>query len=114
MDSVPIGVESILIFIYIFIFFIENLNNPKHGFIYNHHCFWISVGILLYLGGSFFINILANVFSYQELEKYWFLSHLADTIKTILFSISFILLSKNHYNKPLSQKSASLPNLDMI
>jgi len=70
IDSIPIGVESILIFIYIFLFFLENLNLPNQGFIYLHHCFWIAVGLLIYLGGSFFINILANTLNREDFDKY--------------------------------------------
>ena len=112
MDSVPIGVESILIFIYIFFFFLENLNNTKQEFIYNHHCFWISVGLLVYLGGSFFINILADTLSNEEVVKYWFLNYIADIFKTLLFSISLILVSKK--KNALSSRSQNIPYLDLI
>src|SRR5688572_12125745 len=60
LDSVPIGIETILIFIYIFFFFFDFSKNVKNVFIYNHYCFWLSVGILIYLGGSFFYYILIN------------------------------------------------------
>ena len=112
IDSIPIGVESIIIFIYIFLFFLENLNNPGVGYIYNHHCFWISVGLLLYLGGSFFIYILGTTFSEEEFNKYWYLNYIADTIKTLLFAVSFIFLAKKPHNDS-NHKAASVPYLDM-
>jgi hypothetical protein len=112
VDSIPIGVESILIFIYISLFFLENLKNPANDYIYNNHCFWISAGLLIYLGGSFFINILANSFSDEEFSKYWYLNYIADTIKTLLFAVAFLVLVAN--NKKRTQKAASMPYLDMI
>lgn len=109
IDSIPIGVESILIFVYIFLFFLETLNQPNQGFIYLNHCFWVSVGILVYLGGSFFINILANTLSREEFDKYWYLNYVADTIKTLLFAVALILLAKKPNEKMTKTK---IPFLD--
>ena len=81
--------------------------------IYNNHCFWISVGLLLYLGGSFFINILANSFSNEEFTNYWYLNYIADTIKTVFFAIAFIFLSKKSDSK-INQDKLKIPHLDMI
>lgn len=113
VDSIPIGVESILIFIYIFFFFLKKLNKPEAGFIYSHYCFWISVGLLIYLGGSFFINISANVITPEEFDKYWYLNYIADTIKTLLFAFSFLFIPKKSLNER-NEKSTSVPYLDMI
>lgn len=110
VDSIPIGVESILIFIYIFFFFYENFNNQKGMYIYSNHCFWICLGLLLYLGGSFFLNLLANTFSDEEFKKYWFLNFIADTAKTILFAFSFLFLVRNQSK----EKVINVPYLDMI
>ena len=113
VDSISIGVESILVFIYIFLFFLENLNNPKEKYIYSHHCFWISVGILVYLGGSFFINILANIFNKEEFDKYWYLNFIADTIKTFLFAVALLFIAKESKNKQKT-KAPNVPYLDLI
>ena len=60
VDSFPIGVESILILIFCFYFFYEEVNNPDVLFIYNDYKFWITTGIMIYISGSFFIYIFAN------------------------------------------------------
>jgi len=112
-DSVAIGIESILIFFFIFFFFYENLAYAKEDFVYAHHCFWISVGILIYLGGSFFINILADSLSDAEFEKFWFLNFIADTIKTLFFSVALVLLHKKGKNSQ-GAKTSAVPYLDMI
>ena len=112
VDSIPIGVESILVFVYIFLFFLQVLNKPQGGFVYLNHCFWISVGLLVYLGGSFFINIYGSSLSKEEFDKFWYLNYIADTFKTILFAVGFLFLARRP--DPVNQKSASVPYLDMI
>jgi len=113
VDSIPIGIESILIFIFICLFFLETLKTPTRDYVYNNHCFWISCGLLIYLGGSFFINILANAFTNEEFEKYWYFNYLADTIKTLFFGVAFIFLVKESKNK-INSGDLKIPNLDMI
>ena len=110
-DSIPIGVESILIFIYIFYFFYEQFNSAREKYIYNHPCFWICLGLLIYLGGSFFINILANHLSLEEFENYWYLNYIADTIKTLLFVVAIFLFAKNPSK---NHNTRNIPYLDMI
>lgn len=112
-DSIAIGVESILIFIYIFLFFWEALNNPKGEFIYSHYGFWMVIGLLIYLGGSFFINLLANSISKEEFDKYWYLNYIADTVKTLFFAIGLLIIASKTKKKAI-QNSPSFPNLDMI
>ena len=60
LDTLAIGIETILLFSYVICFFHEQFKKPTSLSIYNHYCFWISVGILLYLGGSFFFYILIH------------------------------------------------------
>ena len=76
-------------------------------------CFWISLGLLFYLGGSFFINILADSFTDEEWAKYWYLNYIADTVKTLFFAVAFIIYSSNS-KKTIQSKSSSVPYLDMI
>ncbi len=113
LDSIPIGIETIFIFIYIFYFFYEYSKNIKDSFIYNHYCFWISVGILIYLGGSFFFYILINQLDSSQIETFGNLTYIAEIIKNLLFAVSLFFYKKfptdNIQNKP-----PKIPNLDMI
>lgn len=112
LDSIPVGIETILVFIYIFFFFYEAFKNPKTDFIYNHPCFWIAIGILIYLGGAFFFYILANHMAQAEVDKYWDITYVAEILKNVLFAISmFLFSSKLKENKITS--SSKLPYLDM-
>jgi hypothetical protein len=113
LDSIPIAIETILIFIYIFFFFYDFSKTVKSTFIYNHYCFWLSVGILIYLGGSFFYYMLVNNLDSKEYEKLADLTYVAETIKNILFGIAMIILQKFTINK-INNHPKNIPNLDMI
>ena len=81
VDSVPVGIETILILIYIFIYFQQFFSTNRTSYIYNDPSFWIVVGVLIYLGSSFFFNILANQLS----KDYWHLTYIPEIIKNIFF-----------------------------
>ena len=113
LDSLPIGVETIILFIYIFYFFYEFSKNSKDVFIYNHFAFWIAVGVMIYLGGSFFFYILINNLHPDEVEKYGNMTYVSEVIKNLLFAFSIFVYKKfpanNVHNRP-----KKIPNLDMI
>ncbi len=99
IDSVPIGFETILILIYSFYYFYEQLNDiTSTTLIYNQPSFWIIVGFMLYLGGSFFIYIFANTLNNKQLDQYWFLTYLLYIIKSILFIIGLMFYAKQSKN----------------
>lgn len=109
LDAVPIGIETILLLIYIFLFFYQFIKSTMDKYVYNHACFWIAVGILIYLGGSFFFNILVNHLSSQQVDSYWFLTYIAEIIKNILFTVALIMYIRQPREKP---KKQVIPNLD--
>jgi hypothetical protein len=109
LDSIPIGIEAILIFVFIFFFLYEQLIDVKDLPIYVNYFFWIAIGLLIYLGGSLFIYIYANSLSPQEIDRYWFFTYIVETIKNLLFAAAVVIHSK----KPKPKKSTqALPNLD--
>lgn len=110
IDSVPIGVESILIFSFIIFLLIEEFQKSKTRYIYANAWFWIIIGIMFYLACSFFFNILAN-FDRKSIRPYWFLTYVFEIIKNVLFVIGIVLYSKKTENK--SQQSP-IPYLDLI
>lgn len=110
LDSVPVGIETIILFIYILFFFYQYFKEIDNRYIYNEPCFWIAVGILLYMGGSFFFNILANHLSEQEMENYWYITYIAEVIKNILFAIAMIMYARQP-KEPTPHKS--IPYLDL-
>lgn len=113
LDTIPIGVETILIFIYIFFFFYEFSRNSNGSYIFGHSCFWISVGTLIYLGGSFFFFILIEHLSKEQITEFGNLTFVAEIIKNILFAVALFVYARYPYKNP-KKNSNSLPYLDMI
>lgn len=111
LDSIPIGIETILILIYIVFCFYEQFNISTTEFAYKKYWFWIMIGILAYLSCSFFFNIMANSVEFKLIKPYWYITFLFEIIKNILFSIAIILMSKINDN---DNKQKSVPYLDMI
>ena len=112
LDSISIGIETILVFIYIFYFFYEFSKNTKDFFIYNHYGFWLAVGIMIYLGGSFFFYILINSLTESEIDKFKNMTYVAEITKNLLFAFSIFIYKKHPINKPQNH-SKNIPNLDM-
>ena len=110
LDSVPIGIETILIFIFVFCFFYDFSRTVKDTYIYNHYCFWLSVGILIYLGGSFFYYILVNDLDEKDVEKFGELTYVAELVKNLLFVVAMFVYKKYTLRKIHPKK---IPNLDM-
>lgn len=95
IDSIPIGIETILILLFCFYYLYEQMNDTVSLFIYSKHQFWIIIGIMIYLAGSFFIFILGNVIDTHLLVKYWFVTTIFYAMMIILFAISFFVFDKN-------------------
>lgn len=111
LDSISVGIETILLFVFIFLFFYDHSKNNRTGYIYNHYAFWLSVGILVYLGGSLFFNILANFMTSHEFYSYWHYTYIAEILKNILFSFGMVMIYRQQRNKPINE--AHVPFLDM-
>ncbi len=109
LDSVTVGTESIVIFVFIFLFFIETFKEVTDIPLFKKPNFWFVVGILIYLGSTFFFNILANEIPQKEVDEYWYFTYIGDIIKNIFFTIGVIL-----YFKQLRKKTnkPTIPNLD--
>jgi hypothetical protein len=110
LDSYSIGIEAILLFIYIFFFFYESSKNIIDNYIYNHYCFWIAVGILLYLGGSFFFYILIDHLDEDQVKIFGNLTYVAEILKNLMFTLAIVLYSRR---PDKSIKPKSIPHLDM-
>ena len=109
LDSLAIGIETILLFVYIIFYFYDYFRNPKATVVYNHYCFWISIGILIYLGSSFFFNILANHMTDKEMEALYYYTNIPEFIKNLVLVASIIVFSRQP-RQP--SRPASIPYLD--
>lgn len=113
LDSIPIGIETILILIYVIYYFYDFYKRPTSFFIYSHYCFWVSIGILIYLGGSFFFYILINHLDISQVNTFGNLTYVAEIIKNVMFLSAILIFSKN-YSTRNKEKNKPLPFLDMI
>jgi hypothetical protein len=98
IDSIPIGVETILIILFSFYYLYEEMNDTSNFFVYSKYQFWIVIGFMIYLAGSFFIYILANFMGNGLLKQYWIMTNGFYAIMIVLFAISFFVFGKT--NKP--------------
>lgn len=110
LDSIQIGVETIIILIFSFYFLYEKLNDTTTLFIYNTYQFWIVVGIVIYLSGSFFTYIFASSLSQKEIDKYWVITNIFSILRTIFFSIAILVNSKPSRKFPMSDLDFSSLN----
>ncbi len=111
VDSIPIGVETILIFIFIFYYFFQYFKNTNNRYIYQDPSFWLTTGILVYLGGTFFFNILASSMAGNDVPDFYYLTFLGDIIKNIFCSVAIALYMKKENNTV--RKSPTVPYLDL-
>lgn len=93
IDSVPIGVETILV-IGFSVYFLYEMVNKTNTLLYNTTEFWVITAFLIYLAGSFFIYLYANQVELDELQKFFFITFIFTSIKNIFIAIGFLLLAK--------------------
>ena len=113
LDTIPIGIETILILTYIIYFFYEFSKDLRNFYIYNHYCFWISVGILIYLGGSFFFFILIEHLNKDQIAIFGNLTYLTEIVKNVLFTLAIFIYHRYRFENT-KEKTSSVPYLDMI
>lgn len=94
IDSIQIGVETIIILVFSYYYLYERMNDTTTLFIYNTYQFWVVLGIVLYLSGSFFVYLFAEYISYDEMKVYWPITNVLSIIKSILFSVAIYINTK--------------------
>ena len=93
IDSIPIGIETILVLVTSFYYLYEQINNSEILFIYNEYSFWIVSGIMLYLAGSFFIFIYANEIPIESIGQYWMFINVFYILRNIFFIIGIVVFA---------------------
>jgi hypothetical protein len=100
IDSINIGIETILILAFAFYFLFEQMNDTKNLFIYSKNTFWIILAMMLYLAGSFFIYIYASQLPTKEVARYWVFTNIFSILKNIFFTIAIVVHANNFPKKP--------------
>ena len=80
------GMAVILIIGYSFLLFHEWLTDDPLELIYAKADFWITLGCLVYLSGSFFFFITVG----RRWEQNWILHSVCNLIKNVLFTVAMI------------------------
>jgi hypothetical protein len=104
IDSVPIGIETILILIFSFYYLYEQMNDTQTLFIYTRYQFWIVVGFMIYLAGSFFVYIYASQIDHDLLKQYWFVTNVFYVFMNSFFIIGILVSRKNKIPTPILNK----------
>ena len=112
LDSVPIGVETIMILVYIFYFLYEQLKTNSTLPVYSNYSFWFIIGIMIYLSGTFFFYIMINNMTEIHLRPYWFLTYVFDIAKNIFFSVGLLVYLYNP-KKETTAVPRNVPYLDL-
>lgn len=110
IDSIPIGIETLLILSFSFYLLFEMMNTIKDSFINYNYRFWVLIGIMLYLSGSFFIYLYANQLAPGEGHKFGLLLDFFYILKNIFFAVAILMVYRQP--KPKTPPS-SVPFLDM-
>jgi hypothetical protein len=98
-DSIPIGIETIFILIFCFYYLYEQTNSADNLFIYNKYQFWLVVGFMIYLAGSFFVFIFASGMGDELLNQYWFLTNCFYILMITFFAVAFFIYGKKPKHK---------------
>ena len=110
LDAIPIGVETILLYIFMIPYLKSQFKVESSNLLFRQFHFWIVVGIMFYLAGTFFFNIVGNELNKEEKRLYWHYSYLADIIKNLFFTIAIMLYASKSLKK--SEPVKRLPDLD--
>ena len=92
-DSIPSGIENILIIVYSIFILFEKIREPDSLFLYNTPIFWIVVGLILYFSGTFFLYIYSqtNLKDPDYVKTYQFVNSAFGILKHLLFSVAFLV-----------------------
>jgi hypothetical protein len=102
IDSIPVGIEGIFILSFSFFYLYECTRDTTTLFIYNTYQFWVVLGIVLYLAGTFFIYIFTDSLKAADVNKYWVVINVFSILRTLFFVIAIIYNSKPQRNNTLN------------
>ena len=108
-DSISVGIETILVIIFASYYLIAQIRKESNLLIYSTFNFWVSITILIYFCGTFFLNILTgNMKGDPEFQKLYFIINISfNILKNILLSVAMCM----NANRAVKATS-TMPNLD--
>jgi len=112
-DSLNIGIESILISLNVIYFFYLRFKQVDEQYLYQNPHFWLMTGMLVYLGFTYFFNILVNHVDNEVIKNYYHYSYIGDIIKNVLFTVALLQIPRR-ITAEGHTRSFNAPNLDLI
>lgn len=89
--SILASVETILVILFSILFFFDQIKHPQSFFIYSTFQFWVVIGILFYLTGTFFLFVFVDELSLERVVRYWIINSICNIFKNLFIAIGFLL-----------------------
>ena len=104
-SSIIAGVESVLIIAMCLYYFFDQLKQPNTLMIYSSINFWVIISFLIYLSGTFFLNIYADsMISSKAFEKQYVLINSSfNILKNILLSVAMLMKPEKNNQTPFPE-----------
>lgn len=102
--SSPIaGTESVLIIAMCIYYFLDQLKQPNTLMIYSSINFWIIISFLIYLAGTFFLNIYADsmINDHAFIKQYILINSSFNILKNILLSVAMLMKPDKKINQTI-------------
>jgi hypothetical protein len=99
-NSLMSTIESVILLILSLYYLLNSLKltvEPHN--IFTPH-FFIIMGVLLYIASTFFLFIIANQLSVNEMNKYWSINHYSNILTNLVFSFAFYLFRYQKKSSP--------------
>jgi hypothetical protein len=98
-DSIPTGIEFILLLSYALIYYYQQLKEPKLLFIHSDPRFWFVSTIFIFTSGTFFIFIYAETWLKNEefINQYFLINISLLLFRNVLFGYTMLLKEKEFY-----------------
>lgn len=92
-NSISSGIETVLIISMCIYYFFDQLKQPNTFLIYSSINFWIIIGFLIYLAGTFFLYIYADKMLADKAFRriYLIINSSAYILKNVLFSVAMLM-----------------------
>jgi hypothetical protein len=113
MDTYEIALETVIVLILIIYFFYLRFKQVDEQYLYQKPHFWLMTGMLVYLGFTYFFNILVNHVDNEVIKNYYHYSYIGDIIKNALFAVALIQIPRQNTVEGHT-RSFNAPNLDLI
>ena len=92
-SSITSGIEAVLIIAMCIYYFFDQLKRPDSILIYTSFNFWIIISFLIYLSGTFFLNIYADslITSKAFIKQYIFINSSFVIFRAILLCVAMLM-----------------------